>query len=452
MIAHLLANPRSALFVDMGVGKSSATLAALYALQLVEDNPILVIAPPRVASDTWPTEVAKWDQFCDAFNVVTIMGDGKQRAAALDRAMRTPRVLATINFEVLPWLVERLEQLKKPWPFRTVVVDESGKIRGFRLKQGTQRARALGQVAHKFIDRIILLTGTPAPNGLEGLWGQVWFLDAGQRLGRTFSSFSQRWFRPAFNGFGIEPLPHADDEIKDRIKDLCLSIRSADWFDLQEPVKNVIKVTLPAKARGLYKEMETRFFAEIDGHEVEAFNAAAKSMKLLQLCSGAAYVGEDNSQWAVVHDAKIQALESIVEEAAGMPVLVLYHFKSALARLLKAFPGALNVGTAEGLRDAKKGKGKVWLGHPASMGHGVDGLQEWTNIVAFFDLSWNLEEHLQAIERVGPTRQAQAGKDRPVFVHYVVAADTIDEVVLVRIATKREVQDLLLEALKKRRD
>lgn len=452
MVEHLLHHGRSALFIPMGMGKTTATLEALYGLQLVEDNPILVIAPLRVAESTWPDEVARWDQFSHAFNVVPIAGlDGKARAAALDKAMRTPRVLSTINFENLQWLVERLEQKKIQWPFRTVVVDESSKLKGFRLKQGTQRARALATVAHKHVDRMILLTGTPAPNGLADLYGQLYFVDGGQRLGRTFSAFSQRWFRPSFNGFGVEPMPHAHDEIHARIKDVCLSLNAADWFDLQEPVKNVIKVTLPAKARGLYKEMETRFFAEIDGHEVEAFNAAAKSMKLLQLCSGAAYVGEDNSRWAVVHDAKIQALESIVEEAAGMPVLVLYHFKSALARLQKAFPGALNVGTAEGLRDAKKGKGKVWLGHPASMGHGVDGLQEWTNIVAFFDLSWNLEEHLQAIERVGPTRQAQAGKDRPVFIHYVVAADTIDEMVLERIATKREVQDLLLEALKTRK-
>lgn len=451
MIGHILAHPRAGVFAGMGTGKTSGTLAALHTLQLVEDGPVLVIAPLRVASDTWPDEVARWAQFAQAFNVVPIIGDGKVRATALDRALRTPRALATINFENLPWLVERLAVLKKPWPFRTVVVDEASKLKGFRLKQGTQRAKALATVAHKHVDRIILLTGTPAPNGLMDLYGPLWFVDGGQRLGRTFSAFTQRWFRPAFNGFGYEPFDHAHDEIHAKIKDVCLSLNAADWFDLREPVKNVIEVALPAKARGLYKEMETKFFAEIDGHEVEAFNAAAKSMKLLQLCSGAAYVGEDNTKWATVHDAKIEALESVVEEANGMPVLVFYHFKSALARLMKAFPGAINVGTAEGLRDAKKGKGKVWLGHPASMGHGVDGLQQHTNICAFFDLNWNLEEHLQAIERIGPTRQAQAGFDRPVFVHYITARDTVDEVVLQRIRTKREVQDLLLDALKRRK-
>lgn len=449
MIDHMLDNKRCGLFIPMGMGKSSATLAALSGLQLIEDNPILVVAPLRVAESTWPDEVAKWDQFAH-LPVTPIIGDGKKRAEMLDRARRISGGISTINFENLPWLVERLEQQKKPWPFRTVVVDESTKLKGFRLKQGTQRARALASVAHRHVERMVLLSGTPAPNGLVDLYGQLFFIDAGQRLGRTFSAFTQRWFRPAFNGFGIEPLPHAHDEIHERIKDVCLSLNASDWFDLKEPVKNVIKVALPPKARGLYNEMEKTFFAEIDGHEVEAFNAAAKSMKLLQLCSGAAYVGDDG-RWAEVHDGKIQALESIVEEAAGMPVLVLYHFKSAYDRLARAFPGAINVGTAEGLKQAKAGRGRVWLGHPASMGHGVDGLQEHTNIVTFFDLSWNLEEHLQAIERVGPTRQMQAGKDRPVFIHYIVAADSIDEVVLQRISTKREVQDLLLEALKRRK-
>lgn len=450
MCDHILRHPRCGLFVPMGMGKSGATLAALHALQLVEDAPILVVAPLRVAQQTWPDEVAKWSQFNAAFNVVTIVGDGATRAAALDTALRTRHCIATINFENLPWLVERLAQKKIAWPFRTVVVDEASKLKGFRLKQGTQRARALATVAHKHVDRMILLTGTPSPNGLQDLYGPLWFVDGGERLGRTFSAFTQRWFRPSFNGFGVEPLPFAHDEIHQRIGDVCLSLNAADWFDLKEPVKNVIEVQLPAKARGLYADMEKKFFAEIDGLEVEAFSAAAKSMKLAQFTAGAAYVGENNEQWVEVHDAKIQALESVVEEAAGMPVLIAYHFRSDLARLMKAFPGAINVGTTDGLKRAKRGEGKVWLGHPASMGHGLDGLQEHTNIACFFSLSFNLEEHLQFIERIGPTRQAQAGKDRPVFIYYLVVRDSIDEIMLQRITSKRSVQDLLLEALKRR--
>jgi len=451
MSNHIITHKRCGLFVPMGMGKSSATLSALHDLQLVENDPILVVAPLRVAQSTWPEEVQKWAQFKGAFNAVPIIGDGKTRAAALDRALRTPNVLATINFENLPWLVERLETQKKAWPFRTVVVDEASKLKGFRLQQGTARAKALATVAHKHVERMVLLTGTPAPNGLTDLYGPLWFVDGGQRLGRTFSAFSQRWFRPSFNGFGIEPLPHAHDEIHERIADVCLSLNAAEWFDLKEPVSNTIRIELPAKARGLYREMESKFFAEIDGHEVEAFNAAAKSMKLLQLCSGAAYVEEGTDRFVEVHTAKLEALESVIEEAAGMPVLVSYHFKSSLARLMKAYPGALNIGTPEGLRDAKKGKGKVWLGHPASVGHGIDGLQYHTNIMCFFDLDWSLENHMQFIERIGPTRQMQASMDRPVFLHYLVVKDSVDEIVKQRLESKREVQDLLLEALKRRK-
>lgn len=450
MIAHMLQHPRCGVFASMGVGKTTATLDALHTLQLVEEGPILVVAPLRVAENTWPDEVARWQQFARAFAVVTVLGDGKARAAALDRALRTRNALVTINFENLPWLIERLALLKKTWPFRTVVVDEASKLKGFRLKQGTQRAKALATVAHKHVDRIILLTGTPAPNGLADLYGPLWFVDGGQRLGRTFSAFSDRWFRKAFNGFGIEPLPHAHDEIHAKIKDVCLSLNAADWFDLKDPVKSVIEVQLPAKARGLYNDMEKKFFAEIDGHEVEAFNAAAKSMKLAQFTAGAAYVGEDSDKWVEVHDAKIAALESVIEEANGMPVFCAYHFRSDLARLTKAFPGAINIATSEGLRDAKKGKGKLWLAHPASVGHGIDGLQHHTNIGCFFSLSFNLEEHLQFIERIGPTRQAQAGFDRPVFLHYLCVKDSIDEIMLQRLDSKRSVQDVLLEALKRR--
>ena len=191
-------------------------------------------------------------------------------------------------------------------------------------------------------------------------------------------------------------------------------------------------------------------FAQIGEHEVEAFNAAAKTMKCLQLANGAAYVGEDGTQWAEVHDVKLQVLDEVIEEAAGMPVLVAYHFKSDLARLLKAFPKGRQLDKdPQTLRDWNAGKIPVLFAHPASAGHGLN-LQDGGNILVFFSVNWNLEEHQQIIERIGPTRQMQAGHDRPVFIHYILARDTVDEIVLARIETKREVQDLLLEALKRR--
>lgn len=445
---HILDVARCGVWAGMGMGKTVFTLNALDLLELAEAGPALVCAPLRVAQSTWPDEAAKWAHLRN-IAVTPIVGDVKARERAALRAFDFSASVFTINYENLPWLVDLLERWKRPWPFRKIVADESTKLKGFRLRQGTQRARALGRVAHKHAAHFVELTGTPSPNGLQDLWGQAWYLDQGQRLGRTFDAFRQRWFRPSFDGYGIEPLPFAQEQIEDAMRDLCLSLDARDWFDLKEPIVNMIRVDLPAKARALYDDMEKAMFAQIGEHEVEAFNAAAKTMKCLQLANGAAYVGEDAAQWAEVHDVKLQALDEVIEEAAGMPVLVAYHFKSDLARLLKAFPKGRQLDKdPQTLRDWNAGKIPVLFAHPASAGHGLN-LQDGGNILVFFSVNWNLEEHQQIIERIGPTRQMQAGHDRPVFIHYILARDTVDEIVLARIETKREVQDLLLEALKR---
>lgn len=459
---HVLDVPRAGVWAGMGMGKTTSTLTALQVLDLVEPGPALVVAPLRVAQSTWPDEARKWAHLAGT-DVVPIVGDAKAREQALRRAFGTSWGVFTINYENLPWLEETLKVWRKPWPFVKVVADESTKLKSWRGSQqtskkgtefvrgaGSTRARPLARVAHSAVKHFIELTGTPSPNGLQDLWGQAWFLDQGQRLGRTFEAFKSRWFRPKQDGYGIEPLPFAQDQIEDSLRDLCVSLNAADWFDLREPVVNTIYVDLPAKARKLYQDMEKQMFAMIGEHEVEAFNAAAKTMKCLQLANGAAYVGEDTSQWVEVHDAKLQALESIIEEAAGMPVLVAYHFKSDLARLRKAFPKGRPLDKdPQTLRDWNAGKTPVLFAHPASAGHGLN-LQDGGNILVFFSVNWNLEEHQQIIERIGPTRQLQAGHDRPMFMHYILARGTVDEIVLARIETKREVQDLLLDALKRR--
>ncbi|WP_063588262.1 DEAD/DEAH box helicase [Achromobacter ruhlandii] len=446
---HILDVARCGVWAGMGMGKTVSTLNALDLLELAEPGPALVCAPLRVAQSTWPDEAAKWRHLRNVA-VTPIVGDVKARERAALRAFDFSASIFTINYENLPWLVDLLERWKRPWPFRKIVADESTKLKGFRLRQGTQRARALGRVAHKHAAHFVELTGTPSPNGLQDLWGQAWYLDQGQRLGRTFDAFRQRWFRPTFDGYGIEPQPFAQEQIENAMRDLCLSLDARDWFDLKEPIVNMIRVDLPTKARALYDDMEKAMFAQIGEHEVEAFNAAAKTMKCLQLANGAAYVGEDGSQWTEVHDVKLQVLDEIIEEAAGMPVLVAYHFKSDLARLLKAFPKGRQLDKdPQTLRDWNAGKIPVLFAHPASAGHGLN-LQDGGNILVFFSVNWNLEEHQQIIERIGPTRQMQAGHDRPVFIHYILTRDTVDEIVLARIETKREVQDLLLEALKRR--
>ena len=441
---HVLETPRCGIWASMGMGKTVSTLNAVDVIQMVEPEPALVVAPLRVARSTWPDETRKWDHL-KHLSVMPVVGSEQERKMAL----RHDAAIYTVNYENLPWLVEHWGER---WPYRTVILDESTKVKGFRLRQGAQRAKALGRVAHTKVKRLVELTGTPSPNGLQDLWGQAWFIDAGQRLGRTYDAFKQRWFRASYNGFGVEPLPHAQAEIQEKLRDVCLTVDARDWFDLREPIVNNIFVELPTAARRLYRDMEKKMFMELEsGHEVEAFNAAARTIKCLQIANGAAYVGESNDEWKDLHDVKLQALEEVIEEAAGAPVLVAYHFKSDLARLQRAFrQGRVLDADPQTLRDWNAGRIPVLFAHPASAGHGLN-LQDGGNILVFFGHWWNLEERLQIIERIGPTRQMQAGHDRPVFIHNIIARDTVDELVIERVESKREVQDILLDAMKTRR-
>lgn len=439
---HIIDVPRCAIWAGMGMGKTTSTLTACGGLAMVDDSPVLVLAPKRVALSTWPEEAAKWSHL-SGMSVVPVIGSESARRAAL----RIDANVHTCNYENIEWLVEAWGAR---WPYKTVVADESTKLKSFRLRQGGRRARALGQIAHTKVKRFVELTGTPSPNGLQDLWGQAWFLDQGQRLGRSYNAFTERWFRTKPNGFGIEPLPHAQAEIQDKMRDLCLTVDARDWFDLKEPIVTNIFVDLPMKARKHYAEMEKAMFTQLDEHEVEAFGAAAKTIKCLQIANGAAYVGDSNDDWKVLHDEKIDALASIIEESAGMPVLVAYHFKSDLARLLKAFPAGRALDAAPGtLKAWNEGRIPVLFAHPASAGHGLN-LQDGGNILVYFSHWWNLEERQQILERVGPTRQMQAGYDRPVFVYNLIARDTVDDLVIERVESKREVQDILIAAMKRK--
>jgi SNF2 family DNA or RNA helicase len=438
---HLLAQPRAALWLPMGAGKTRTVLEALDRCHHERRiHRTLIVAPKRVCESVWGQEAAKWGM--PLLAPTPILGTPAQRKAAL----RARTLAHSINFENLPWLLSTV----KTWPWDCVVVDESSRLGGFRLRQGTKQAKALARVIHQ-VHRHIQLTGTPAPNGLERLWGQAWFLDRGERLGRTYTDYLNRWFRQiSINGgqwTKIKPMPHAQEEIQERLADLCLSINLADYLSIDEPIASIVPVMLPPQARKVYDRMERDFFVEISGTEIEARNAAAKSMKLLQLASGCVL---DNSRVARgVHVAKIEALRSVIEEANGAPVIVAYHFKADLARLKRAFPIAEEL-TEKNLERWNAGGIPILLLHPMSAGHGLN-LQDGGNIMIFFSNTWNLEHRLQTIERIGPTRQLQSGHPRPVYVYDLVAEHTLDEVVLERHRTKREVQDLLLEAVKARK-
>lgn len=444
-LQHLAEHPRCALYLNMGGGKSATVLTTVAAADLMDESPVLVLAPKRVAKSTWPDEVRKWNHLSH-LSVSVAVGTAEERKRAL---MRDADIY-TANYDIVPDLVDFYGDA---WPFRTVVADECTRLKSFRLRQGGKRAAALAKIAHTKVSRWINLTGTPAPNGYLDLWGSTWFLDRGHRLGRTFDAYRSRWFKPPLGQFGAWTLmPHAEAEINARIKDICITIDPRDYgLDLAEPINTVVEVELPARVRAHYKEMERHFFTEIGEHEIEAVHAGAKSQKLLQFTAGAVYTDAERTRWEVVHDEKIEALRSIVEEASGAPVLVSYYFKSDLERLKKAFKDHRDIGTPEGLRSALRGEGQVWLGHPMSIGHGVDGLQQHCNIMADFSMGWGLEPHQQILERIGPLRQMQAGLERPVYRYSIIAKNTIDEDVLERHASKRSIQDILLEAMKRRR-
>lgn len=444
MTRYMLDNPRCAIWAGMGLGKTAATLAALDALLLTHDRPALVLAPLRVAVSTWPDEVRKWPAFSH-LRVQPIAGTPAERI----KALRTEADIFTANYEILPWLVDCFGAR---WPFGIVVADESTRLKSFRTRQGGKRARALGQIAWSKVERFIELTGTPSPNGLADLWGQMWFLDQGERLGKSFSAFTQRWFysQPINHGaFQImKPRPNAQTEIQDKVADLCFSLDPKDWFDLDEPIVREVPVDLPPAVQATYLELEREMYAEFGEHQLEAVSAAARTIKCLQLANGAVYTDEACSEWVEAHDGKIEALRSIVEEAAGAPVLVAYHFRSDLARLLKAFPRARELDKdPQTIRDWNAGKIRMLLAHPASAGHGLN-LQDGGNILAVFGHWWDLEQYMQIVERIGPVRQKQAGHDRPVFIYHIVARGTVDELVCERRQSKRSVQDILLERMK----
>jgi SNF2 family DNA or RNA helicase len=427
-------------FAGMGTGKTVSTLTAIDNAQFAGTGPALVLAPKRVAVSTWPDEVQKWDHLSH-MEVQPIVGDVAQRR----KAMRNSNAAVfTLNYENLPWLVE---ELNGTWVYPFIVADESTRLKGFRSRQGAARPRALGRVAHGAeVARFVGLSGTPAPNGLADLWGQIWFVDAGKRLGRSYSAFSERWFTTDYTGYNLKALPHAQREIEEAIADVCLTVRG---LPVDAPIVNVIPVDLPPKARQIYRDMEKTFYTMLSATtEIEAFNAAVKSQKLLQLASGNVY--DDDGKAHHVHTAKLDALDSVIEEAAGAPVLVAYNFRSDLQRLQDAYPKARTLDTNPGtIREWNAGKIPLLFAHPASAGHGLN-LQDGGNILAFYSIDWNLEYHDQIIERIGPMRQKQAGHDRPVYLHYLIAKDTIEEVVLDRLRNKRDLQDVLMEAMRRR--
>ncbi len=446
MADHLNAHARCALWAKMGAGKTGVTLRALRFAGAMDEAPVLIIAPLRVARDAWPSEAEEWEGL-EHVKVIPILGGQTARF----QRIAEPGNFYSINFEMLPWLVAHWG---KNWPYKTVVVDEATKLKGHRQAgQGGERTNALAKVAHRYVERFIELTGTPSPNGIKDLWGQLWFLDEGKRLGTSYDTgFKQRWFQRSLSGYGVDPLPFAQEQIQAAVSDICLTVDPADYLPLQPVIETDIRVTLPVKARAAYTEMEKRMFLELEHsfgvHEIEAHNAAGRTNKCLQLAAGAVYY-DDRQSWEAVHDEKLDALAEVFEEACGAPVLISYIFQSDRARILKRFPFVATTDTKDFVKRWNKGELPGLAVHPASAGHGLS-LQHGGNILVDFTSGWDLEYDDQVIERLGPVRQYQSGYDRPVYRYRIIADRTVDDLVRERRKSKRSVQDILLEAMKRR--
>ena len=440
MVEFIIDTPRCNIWAGMGMGKTTATLTAISWLHLLK-RPFktLVVAPLRVARSVWPVEVEEWHEL-NHLTVSPILGNAKQRL----KALHTPADIYTINYENIRWLVD---ECMDDWPFECIVADESTKLKNHRLSRGALRPRWLARVAYGRSQRWINLTGTPAPNGVINLWGQQWFVDKGARLGHTFTAFRDRWFEQDWSGFGYTPRPNADREIKEKVSPVTKTLRSEDHFDIKEPIVTNIGVELPKKAKKFYKEMEKKLFVDLgdDIAQIEAFNAASRTMKCLQIANGFLY--DESKTTYDLHRAKLDALHDIIEEANGAPVLVAYHFQADLDRLMKEFPTASVLGNkADTIKDWNKGRIPILFAHPASAGHGLN-LQHGGNILVFYSLWWDLEQHQQIIERIGPTRQVQAGYNRNVFIYNILAKDTLDHDVNRRLQTKKSVQEVLMEKM-----
>lgn len=431
-IQKIIENDLYALFLDMGLGKTVSTLTAVNTLMYdyFEINTVLVIAPKRVAEDTWSREVSKWEHL-KHLTVSKVLGTEAQRR----KALMTKADIYVINRENVPWIVELYG--KKKWPFDMVVVDELSSFKNAK----SNRFRALRKV-RPLINRIVGLTGTPAPNSLIDIWSQVYLLDMGDRLGKTFSGYRDRYFNYDPYRFQTTLKPGAENNIYNAIDDICISMKAKDHLQLPERIHNVIELDLSPKERALYKELEKERVLEFSGGDIVAQTAATLSGKLLQLSSGAVYNEFGEVQY--IHNVKLDALEDIVEEANGKPILVFYHFKHDLERIQKRFKQAELIGGPESIERWNNGKIPILLAHPASAGHGLN-MQDGGHIVVWFTLNWSLELYMQANARLD-----RQGQKNSVIVHHLVLKDSIDERVLSVLEGKEERQEALMDAVKAR--
>lgn len=469
IVQEMVENPSYMVAADMGVGKTGAALtAARWLLDLFEVNHVLVVAPLLVAEETWPEEIEAWEHTRD-FEYEVLTGPAERRE---NRARRLPE-LSIINRENLPWLIELWGD---DWPYDMLIIDEMSSFKNptkrnkptkkviedtmaatlrslpkgltdEEKEQAVSRAlkKVRGQLTRfgalctvrKHINRVYGLTGTPSPNGLLDLWSQYYILDQGERLFSSISKYRTRWFDGDYMGYKYTPRPGAFEQIVERISDITISMKTEDFVDMPGIVYNTVKVTLPPKVMKQYKKFERTLILE--EHDIEAINNGVLTGKLLQLANGSVY--DEDGEVIEIHDLKLDALERVIEEAAGTPVLVAYSYQFDLEKLRKRFPKAEVVGETKNLQKRwNAGEIPLLLAHPQAAGHGLN-LQYGGYITVWYGLCWSLEYYQQLNKRLH-----RPGQTRTVFIHHIVAVGTMDERVMEVLPQKDAVQDALIEA------
>ena len=429
---YIVTHPIAAVLLDMGLGKTVITLTALICLLFdsFEAHRILVIAPLRVARDTWPAEIRKWDHL-QMLTYSVVVGSEKERRAALLQ----PADIYIINRENVQWLVE---DSGLPFDFDTVIIDELSSFKSHQAK----RFKALLKVRPR-VNRIVGLTGTPSSNGFMDLWAEYRLLDMGERLGRFIGSYRNTYFKPEkTNGqvvYSYRLLPGADTEIMRRISDITISMRATDHLKMPELVMNNVVVDLSARERRRYDELRETLVLQMPETEITAANAAVLSGKLLQMANGAIY--DEEREYVAIHNRKLDALEDLVEGANGKPVLVAYWFKHDLERIKARFD-VREIKSSADIAAWNAGEISIAVIHPASAGHGLN-LQTGGSTLIWFGLTWSLELYQQTNARLW-----RQGQSETVVIHHIIAKGTIDEYVLKALQGKEQTQDTLIDAVK----
>ncbi|HFI2424517.1 SNF2-related protein [Bacillus pretiosus] len=428
----ILKHPIAAVFLEMGLGKSVITLTAIFDLCLdsFEIGKVLVIAPLRVARDTWPAEINKWEHL-KGLEFSVAIGTKQERLAAL----RKPASVYLINRENVDWLVNKSGI---PFDYDMVVIDELSSFKSY----GAKRFKSLLKVRPR-AKRIVGLTGTPSSNGLMDLWAEFRILDMGKRLGRYITHYRNSFFTPDKRNqqivFSYKPLPGAEDAIYRLISDITISMKSVDFLKMPECVINEVPVYLNDKEQSVYDHFREEMVLEFADEEIDAMNAAVLSGKLLQMANGAIYDDDKNSH--IIHDRKLDALEDLIEGANGKPVLIAYWYNHDLERIKTRF-NVREIKTSKDIKDWNNGDISVAVIHPASAGHGLN-LQSGGSTLIWFGLTWSLELYQQTNARLW-----RQGQNETVVIHHIITKGTIDEDVMRALKRKEKTQSDLINAVK----